>query len=93
MAGTKKDDLAWSMISRSAKPRLARIQLDPLDPAKPVGYKGLGNRMRKRLKKKRRSCALCKPHKMGKAVRWKAAEFDRLATDEKEIKRILRAAG
>lgn len=27
--------------------------------------------MRKRLKKKRRSCAMCKPHKAG---RWKARE-------------------
>jgi len=26
--------------------------------------------MRKSYKKKRRSCALCKPHKIGKAKRW-----------------------
>ena len=45
--------------------------------------------MRKRLKKKKRSCALCKPHKMAKALRWKAADFDRLVNDEKEIKSAL----
>jgi len=48
--------------------------------------------MRKRLKKKKRSCALCKPHKMGKALRWKAADYDRLVSDEKEIKKALRRA-
>jgi hypothetical protein len=48
--------------------------------------------MRKRLKKKRRSCALCKPHKMGKALRRKPADFDRLANDEKEIRNALRPA-
>lgn len=29
---------------------------------------------RKRLKKKRRSCGLCKPHKTAQAVRWKPKE-------------------
>jgi hypothetical protein len=29
---------------------------------------------------------------MGKARRWKAAEFDRLATDEKEMRRAVRGA-
>ena len=48
--------------------------------------------MRKRLKKKKRSCALCKPHKMGKAMRWKAADFNRLSNDEKEIRKALRLA-
>ena len=47
--------------------------------------------MRKRLKKKKRSCALCKPHKMAKALRWKAADFDMLSHDEKEIRAALRA--
>jgi len=47
--------------------------------------------MRKRLKRKKRSCALCKPHKMGKALRWKAADFDMLLNDEKEIRAALRA--
>ena len=45
--------------------------------------------MRKRLKKKKRSCALCKPHKMAKATRWKAGDLDRLVHDEKEIKSAL----
>ena len=31
--------------------------------------------MRKRLKKKRHSCSLCKPHKMGQANRWKAKDL------------------
>jgi hypothetical protein len=30
--------------------------------------------MRKQYKHKRRSCALCKPHKMGWTKRWKAKE-------------------
>jgi hypothetical protein len=47
--------------------------------------------MRKRLKRKRRSCRLCKPHKMGIEIRWKPkdlallkdADFEmRLATRE-----------
>jgi hypothetical protein len=67
------------------------LRLDPIDPLQAVGYKGVRNQMRKRLKKKRRSCALCKPHKMAKAGRWKAAELDRLASDEKEMKRAVRA--
>jgi len=29
---------------------------------------------------------------MGKALRWKAAEYDRLTTDEKEIKKAMRHA-
>lgn len=41
--------------------------------------------MRKRLKNKKRSCALCKPHKTGHSNRWKAKESDRLKRDEKEI--------
>jgi hypothetical protein len=34
--------------------------------------------MRKRLKKKKHSCALCKPHKMGWGNRWKPKELVRL---------------
>jgi predicted DNA-binding transcriptional regulator AlpA len=49
--------------------------------------------MRKRLKKKKRSCALCKPHKIGKALRWKAADYDKIVNDEKEIRKTLRQAG
>jgi len=40
--------------------------------------------MRKRLKKKKRSCVLCKPHKTGWTNRWKAKEFAKI----KEFERI-----
>lgn len=33
---------------------------------------------RKRLKKKRRCCALCKPHKRAKGVRWRPKEMQAL---------------
>ena len=39
--------------------------------------------MRKRIKKKKRSCPLCKPHKTGGSNRWKAKELDRLERDER----------
>jgi len=39
--------------------------------------------MRKRLKKKKRSCALCKPHKMKGDIRWKAKELVNLEEFEK----------
>lgn len=39
--------------------------------------------MRKQLKKKLRSCCLCKPHKMGKANRWKIRELDKLRRADK----------
>lgn len=39
--------------------------------------------MRKRLKKKKRSCVLCKPHKMGWANRWKAKDFSKIKEFEK----------
>lgn len=38
---------------------------------------------RKRLKRKRRSCALCKPHKMKGAVRWKPKELAALKRFER----------
>lgn len=41
--------------------------------------------MRKRLKKKLRSCALCKPHKMGWDNRWKPKDAALLEEAEKEI--------
>lgn len=47
--------------------------------------------MRKRLKKKRRSCPRCKPHKMGISNRWKAKEFERMERDEQEMRYILEA--
>jgi len=39
--------------------------------------------MRKRLKKKKRSCPLCKPYKMGDANRWKAKGFAKIKEFEK----------
>ena len=41
--------------------------------------------MRKRYKKKARSCALCKPHKMHGANRWKKKELESLKIFEKEL--------
>lgn len=40
--------------------------------------------MRKRLKKKKRSCPLCKPHKTGGTNRWKVKELVLLEVFEKE---------
>jgi hypothetical protein len=42
--------------------------------------------MRKRLKLKKRSCALCKPHKMKWEQRWKVKEFDALKRAEREMR-------
>lgn len=42
--------------------------------------------MRKRYKLKKRSCALCKPHKMHWEKRWKIKEQDKISRDEREIK-------
>jgi len=42
--------------------------------------------MRKQLKKKKRSCALCKPFKMAKANRWSLKDKDALKRDEAEIR-------
>lgn len=49
--------------------------------------------MRKRLKRKLRSCPLCKPNKTGGANRWRVKEFDRLVRAEKEIGEALGKAG
>jgi len=46
--------------------------------------------MRKRLKRKKRSCPLCKPNKMHGANRWKTKEFDKLQRAEKEIQEVVR---
>jgi len=46
--------------------------------------------MRKRLKRKRRSCGLCKPYKMGMENRWKPKEFARLKQAESEIRQTAR---
>ena len=40
--------------------------------------------MRKAYKVKKRSCPLCKPHKMGHANRWKTKEAEELRRSEKE---------
>lgn len=40
--------------------------------------------MRKRFKKKKLSCALCKPHKMNGENRWKGKDFSLLKIFEKE---------
>lgn len=39
--------------------------------------------MRKRYKKKQRSCVLCKPHKMGLANRWKNKDLVKLKEFER----------
>jgi len=40
--------------------------------------------MRKRFKNKKESCALCKPHKRGWAVRWNSKQAELLRIFEKE---------
>lgn len=42
--------------------------------------------MRKRLKRKKRSCPMCKPHKMCGAHRWKPQEMQELKLWERERK-------
>ena len=42
--------------------------------------------MRKRYKIKRKSCALCKPHKRGFAVRWRARELAEIVRAESEAR-------
>jgi len=48
--------------------------------------------MRKRLKNKLRSCGMCKPHKRGKANRWKKKEEARLKEWERIVKEIYKMA-
>lgn len=45
--------------------------------------------MRKRQKNKKRSCKMCKPHKMGWDNRWKYKDEERLKREEKEIKEAI----
>lgn len=45
--------------------------------------------MRKRYKIKKKSCALCKPHKMGLAKRFKDKDLGSLQESEKIIQGIL----
>lgn len=47
--------------------------------------------MRKTLKRKRRSCGLCKPNKVGGSSRWKEKEFIRLRSDEKDMREAKKA--
>jgi hypothetical protein len=44
--------------------------------------------MRKRLKNKLRSCAMCKPHKRGISNRWKGKELQELKMVEKELREV-----
>lgn len=44
--------------------------------------------MRKNYKRKRRSCALCKPNKMGWESRWTAKEAARQKAMEEECRRL-----
>lgn len=41
--------------------------------------------MRKQYKKKKKSCAMCKPHKMGWDNRWKHKEKIQQEVDEEEM--------
>ena len=43
--------------------------------------------MRKSLKRKLRSCALCKPHKMAGAQRWKDRDLQALREAERTARR------
>ncbi len=43
--------------------------------------------MRKQLKRKKRSCALCKPHKVGWEKRWKPRDAERLKRFERCVRR------
>ena len=45
--------------------------------------------MRKQYKRKRRSCALCRPQKMGWAKRWKPKDRAKIAEAEREIQSSL----
>lgn len=46
--------------------------------------------MRKRYKKKRHSCPMCKGYKMNGSCRWEPKEKMRLERDEREIRRFTR---
>jgi hypothetical protein len=47
--------------------------------------------MRKRLKLKKRSCAMCKPHKMGCEGRWKPKEKAQLEAFERTMNKHMGA--
>jgi len=42
--------------------------------------------VRKRFKRKLRSCPMCKPHKTNGSVRWKPKDLEALKIAEKEIR-------
>jgi len=42
--------------------------------------------MRKMLKRKRRSCGLCKPHKIGGETRWRPREVQAMKLADKEMR-------
>ena len=48
--------------------------------------------MRKRFKRKKYSCGLCKPNKVGWASRWKGKDLALLKVFEKEKRFVLRAS-
>lgn len=55
-----------------------------------LAIKGLYcNGMRKRTKLKKRSCTLCKPHKMCGACRWTNRDLSRLKEFERERKQLI----
>jgi hypothetical protein len=45
--------------------------------------------MRKRLKNKKRSCALCKPNKTGHSCRWSSKELSKLKAFEEEKRSLV----
>jgi hypothetical protein len=49
--------------------------------------------MRKVYKRKRRCCALCKPHKVGWDKRWKVKEVTRLIQMERECRNLTHELG
>lgn len=44
--------------------------------------------MRKMLKIKKHSCALCKPHKTGHQNRWKSKDLEKMKIFEKEMLQV-----
>ncbi len=44
--------------------------------------------MRKRMKLKKRSCPMCKPHKMMWEGRWKKKDYVKLVAAEKEMRAV-----
>lgn len=48
--------------------------------------------MRKMKKEKARSCALCKPHKMGWEMRWKHKDLEMIRRSEREIREAPRGS-